>query len=493
MQNVESSSSTAIQKSNSLGIAMIGWLAIGLLGIAGGLLSADVTLVMKIALVLCGIAASLLMFFRTEWAAAILAFIVYARVSDVLVNTHGAPSLAKYLIPFLATCVVARWLLGLGRPRGLLIPFVFAAIHLALGIASLLVAENVLIAQENFGILFKNLMLTLVIICLIQRTADLQFMLRGILLAGLLLSACSMYQFMTKSWDTEFGGFATLMHKHIYGDLSGRRAAGPVADPNFYAQILVVLIPIAAERCVNESRRFWKVFAAITLLSVFGAFVLTYSRGGIVALGCAAVVIFFRIRPRLTHLVAIAVVCTLALPLMPAGYLDRMKTLTTVVTSTGRDQQQETSFKGRTSELLVGWQMFLDHPVFGVGLGNYSDHYLQYARRIGLERRNEQRSAHSRYLEVLAETGIVGFLVHAALVATALAFVFRAAHRLQHSHRKKQRWMIEAVAVGLIAYLAAAIFLHDAYPRYFWLFIGIALSAPRIADDGFARYSNSVD
>jgi hypothetical protein len=41
--------------------------------------------------------------------------------------------------------------------------------------------------------------------------------------------------------------------------------------------------------------------------------------------------------------------------------------------------------------------------------------------------------------------------------------------------------MVGAVSVGLIGYLTGSLFLHLAFPRYFWLLVGIALAIPNVA------------
>ena len=57
--------------------------------------------------------------------------------------------------------------------------------------------------------------------------------------------------------------------------------------------------------------------------------------------------------------------------------------------------QESSSFRGRTSEMLAGLYMFADYPITGIGIGRYEANYLDYAKIIGLETRNEERQAHS--------------------------------------------------------------------------------------------------
>jgi hypothetical protein len=40
--------------------------------------------------------------------------------------------------------------------------------------------------------------------------------------------------------------------------------------------------------------------------------------------------------------------------------------------------------------------------------------------------------------------------------------------------------MFLSFAVGFVGYLGAALFVHAAYPRYFWLLAGIGFAVPQI-------------
>ena len=61
----------------------------------------------------------IILFLKPEWSLYILVFMLYTRISDVLVNFHGAPSIAKFYIPLLLLLVVGRWLIFQDKPQGL--------------------------------------------------------------------------------------------------------------------------------------------------------------------------------------------------------------------------------------------------------------------------------------------------------------------------------------------------------------------------------------
>jgi O-antigen ligase len=131
---------------------------------------------------------------------------------------------------------------------------------------------------------------------------------------------------------------------------------------------------------------------------------------------------------------------------------------------------------------MVAWNMFRDNPVLGVGIGNYNSYYQVYARKLGLEWRTTDRSAHNLYLEVAAERGVLGLIVFATIIAFTLQRVFSAGKKFTLLGQSDFAGLAGALGISFITYLIASIFLHDAYPRFFWVLIGICWALPQCAN-----------
>lgn len=70
------------------------------------------------------------------------------------------------------------------------------------------------------------------------------------------------------------------------------------------------------------------------------------------------------------------------------------------------------------------WQMFRDHPLIGVGVGNYEYFYQnQYILPEATERK--QGHAHNNFIMALAETGIVGFIAFGFMFGSFLFYSFK--------------------------------------------------------------------
>jgi O-antigen ligase len=255
---------------------------------------------------------------------------------------------------------------------------------------------------------------------------------------------------------------------------------GPVGDPNFYAMVMLVLVPLALERLLDERSRLFRMMALWALTVIVLTIVFTYSRGGFVALA-AAIFAWFYLYPLRGKYIPILILVGIAfLMLIPREYIARISTLTELLSAPSVGfRTQDIALRGRASETLAGLEMLKQHPFIGVGLGNYIVHYLSYVKSLGLAPTATVRAAHSLYIEVAAETGLLGLSVFLVLLGTMAKNIIDSWKKLKGTRDDLAR-MVAAIGAGILGYLTASIFIHSAYPRYFWLLVGIAFSIPNI-------------
>jgi O-antigen ligase len=165
---------------------------------------------------------------------------------------------------------------------------------------------------------------------------------------------------------------------------------------------------------------------------------------------------------------------------LPATYLSRISTLLQF-DPTQNSQVTDPSLVGRTSENMVAWQMFLDHPVLGVGLGNFKENYQAYSRDLGLDQRRTVRSPASLYLELLSEQGILGTVIFLFLLGLIFREMFSARTNFQLSGLPNESFMVIALIASFAGYLFLALFKNSAYSNAFWVIVGIALAAGQVA------------
>jgi O-antigen ligase len=133
----------------------------------------------------------------------------------------------------------------------------------------------------------------------------------------------------------------------------------------------------------------------------------------------------------------------------------------------------------RATEAITAVLVFADHPILGVGPGRFPSYYRLYADDVGILVKQRDREAHDLYLGILAEEGIVGFVVFMGILGITLRDLIRVRRRWL-----KTRPDIAAMATGLllsiVTYMTTGLFLHLSYARYFWLMLALAGAAAHI-------------
>jgi O-antigen ligase len=194
------------------------------------------------------------------------------------------------------------------------------------------------------------------------------------------------------------------------------------ANPNDLAALAIIAIGVALAIAFSEPRRtaIWlgaSVSAALLLLLIL----LTQSRGAFIGLVVGMSTAILRLalkRPRL--LVPAAIVALLIGFMTPDRVWDRLSgigALTSVETIDEADW--EGSAAQRFEIQKVAWQIFIDHPIFGVGLGAYKEVNAKYAPNLG------KKDTHNTYLNLAAEVGFPGLLLWCALFGSVMRHAYR--------------------------------------------------------------------
>lgn len=109
----------------------------------------------------------------------------------------------------------------------------------------------------------------------------------------------------------------------------------------------------------------------------------------------------------------------------------------------------------------IGVRSALDH-VFGYGTGQFEGTILQ--------KTGEEYSAHSLYVRVLFENGLIGFLL---IIAT---FIFIIVKSLQVRKLEKSNMLSSVFISIMVSLFVNSIVIDTLHWRNFWLFIGLSLS-----------------
>jgi len=184
------------------------------------------------------------------------------------------------------------------------------------------------------------------------------------------------------------------------------------------AGILCQLVPFGAALAASRHLRRMRLWLFVALVMMFAALLLTMTRGAWIALfaGLATVTVLSRSR-------ALALATALAfgaLLLFSQAYKsDQGRTL---AVDTFATSEADRNVSTRLVLWDMSWDMFREHPLFGVGMGDYS---IEAERRLAERKVRTTVDSHNVYLQILATRGVVGFLPFAAYFVVLIVSLWR--------------------------------------------------------------------
>jgi probable O-glycosylation ligase (exosortase A-associated) len=243
------------------------------------------------------------------------------------------------------------------------------------------------------------------------------------------------------------------------------------ANPNDLALTLNLLMPVAGALLVTSTGIASRAAAACALVLSVPAVIVTFSRAGFLTL-CAIAILslmcFIKRRAPGPAAALVLVVCSVP-PLLPAGYLERLNTITDI------DADRTGSAQGRWTDYQLAARLVAQSPVIGAGLGQ------DVLALDKVRSRPTWRSVHNAYLEYAVDLGVPGLLLFLALLLGSV----RGARRVERVAAREPALrelgvLASGVRVALLAFAVGACFHPIAYQFYFFCVAGLAVALRRV-------------
>ncbi len=246
------------------------------------------------------------------------------------------------------------------------------------------------------------------------------------------------------------------------------RLTGGGGDPNLQAAGFIAAMFLAMG--LITVYRHWVIrlglLAAFVLITI--AFFATESRGGLLALGVSTIAAFVLLKGQRRRILGFmlvgALVAAVALALKP-GALSR-------ITDFGGGTS------GRSDIWSVATKVFTEHPIVGVGLNNFQvvePHFALLHRNVSRVTYIAETPfpAHNTYLQLLAETGVIGLIGFLAVVFACLRTSWLAARLFDRAGRRDYGHLARATMMGTIGMLTAIVFFSDGDDWRLWILLGL--------------------
>jgi O-antigen ligase len=276
----------------------------------------------------------------------------------------------------------------------------------------------------------------------------------------------------------------------------GRGVGGWLGDENDFGMEMNVAIPVAFFMYQGATNKGSK-FLYVGLLAVFVmSLIATSSRGGFLGLLAVAAYCWFYSPKKLMSLLLGLCLAGLVSIAAPQEYWDRISSIT-------EDKTMEEGTAGqRVFTWGIGWEMFLDNPMFGVGQGNFPWAIGEYmGGRTWQTKSLAGRQAHSLYFTLLPELGLVGVMIFGAMVyvnyrdtrvknlvlrTSSAVSARRDEADIQDLQISRATLYGNAILGGMIGYLATSTFISTLYYPTFWIMMALAV-ALRNTTQGYAE------
>ncbi|MCW3040330.1 MAG: O-antigen polymerase [Solirubrobacterales bacterium] len=246
------------------------------------------------------------------------------------------------------------------------------------------------------------------------------------------------------------------------------RLSTGATDPNYLAAMLVAALALSAGLAAWRREPWVRIALASTAPLLLYGLVATQSRGGLIAAAVAIVtaIVFLPAQRRraLAATVPLLAVVALFFAVNPAAYQ--------------RVTQKDGGGTGRSELWRIAWQMSADHPLVGVGVNNFLVREQAYVRKVGPLKfaelvTDDPKVVHNMYLQMLAETGVIGLALFLMVIGALLRATYRAARLLERTGDVAGGTFARCVLVSQLAMLTASVFLSNGPDRRYWVLFAL--------------------
>lgn len=254
------------------------------------------------------------------------------------------------------------------------------------------------------------------------------------------------------------------------------RSTGTFTNPNSLACYLMVGVVLSFALLFAKSIPFpvrFLVFACVIVTSL--GLIASFSRGGWIStiVASAFIVVFHKKWSYFGYFALFVLLCvfliSLKVPNLWEVVFERFGTIFAA--------QEDASSLARIALIRSSIWMWMDHPIFGVGLRGFPKLFPEYIDPSMPHALSEIREAHTIQTEILAEFGLIGLFISTWLLMTILFHGVRSLRTMQNS-------FLRCIQIGfvslLIGFLVNFSFATDITNNMCWMSIGFIYAVPLV-------------
>jgi O-antigen ligase len=249
----------------------------------------------------------------------------------------------------------------------------------------------------------------------------------------------------------------------------GAGSVGFFSNAGDFGVAMCVVWPLAGMLFLGESKKISKALLLISFLAFSGAIIVCGSRGAVLGVVIAALAAWARNPRRLGAAVLFLLFVPGLIYILPEASKERFRS--------ALHWQEDRTASQRVVLWKAGLRMFRDHPLLGVGPGNFPPSYSE--KYAGPDEDPASWAPHSIYIQSMSELGLAGTIPMLLLLLGCFRLNAQTRKYLAKQATEKRRGFEHFLALGLdmalIGYMVSGAFLTVLYYPHLWVILGISV------------------
>lgn len=225
---------------------------------------------------------------------------------------------------------------------------------------------------------------------------------------------------------------------------------GIYQNPNYLAYSVAMVVPIQYFIFNRTSFILFKILNMLMLIVSYVCIFYTKSRGGLICIVCITMFMLFLRKPTIFRII-VGISAGVILLMLVIAVVPRFSSI-------GR---QDVSIQERITSWYGALEMLKAHPIIGVGVGLFNEFF-------------KGKIAHSSFVLVSAECGLLGLLTWIGMIYFAIKSLFKIVSF------GKYKYYATALAGSVLAYVLVAFFAAFPYRITFFILCGLIAALVRI-------------
>ena len=260
--------------------------------------------------------------------------------------------------------------------------------------------------------------------------------------------------------------------------------SGFMGDENDFALVMNMAIPFAYFMFLETDSTKKKILYLSACCIFIAANVASFSRGGFVGLVPVILYCWYKTPKKILSTVIVAIMISVLYFSASPKYWQEVKSIK-------EENIQKGTGAGRWYLWKCALRIFLDHPIIGVGQGNFPWN-VQLYEPLTAKKLHGGKAVHSLYFTLISELGLIGILLFSGMLYFSykeLKWILKkekefllkqnqSEETIQQMH--KIRFIIFGITGGMLGYLVSGAFLSVLYYPHFWLLIALCVALRNI-------------